>query len=76
MRPTLLLPGLALLLVPGVAIAQSAERSRVENALSAAPASVAKGAMVMDLDGTMLREGSNGWVCMPDNPEVPNNSPM
>lgn len=38
---------------------------KIARAMSAAPPSVSRGAMVMDVDGTMLREGSNGWVCMP-----------
>jgi hypothetical protein len=50
--------------------------ARIRLALSAAPESVAAHATVADLDGTILREGSNGWVCMPDDPEVPNNAPM
>jgi hypothetical protein len=48
----------------------------IRSALSAAPASVAEGATVMDFNHKTLREGSNGWVCMPDMPDVPNNSPM
>jgi hypothetical protein len=50
--------------------------SRIRSAQSAAPASVADHATVADFDGTILREGANGWVCMPDMPDVPNNSPM
>jgi hypothetical protein len=60
----------ALVLVsnPGQASAQHSEdaKSKVKNALSAAPAEIAKGATVVDWDQTMLREGSNGWVCLPD----------
>jgi hypothetical protein len=48
----------------------------IRSALSAAPPSVAEGATVVDHQGTLLRAGSNGWVCMPDDPAVPNNSPM
>ena len=52
----------------------------VESALAAAPEGVAKGAAVMALnaDGTtkMLREGSNGFTCMPDNPKTPGPDPM
>lgn len=50
--------------------------ARVANALSAAPASVARAATVMTPSGEVLRQGDNGWVCMPDDPTVPNNAPM
>jgi len=52
----------------------------VESAMAAAPASIAKSAKVISMkpDGTMsvLREGSNGWTCMPDNPATPGADPM
>ena len=48
----------------------------VANALSAAPPAVSKGASVMGHDGRELRRGTNGWVCMPDMPDVPNDTPM
>ena len=52
----------------------------IANALSAAPAAVAKNATValMDADGKMstLKKGSNGWTCMPDDPNSPGNDPM
>lgn len=48
----------------------------IANALSAAPASVAAGATVIGHDGRVLRKGTTDWVCMPDIPNVPNDSPM
>lgn len=48
----------------------------VANALSAAPASVAAGATVVGHDGRTLRTGTTDWVCMPDLPDVPNDTPM
>ncbi len=52
----------------------------IESALAAAPPGVAAGAKVVSAkpDGTMevLREGSNGFTCMPDNPETPGPDPM
>lgn len=53
---------LTLVLFPGLAPAQQA---RIYRALSAAPASVAAGATVALEDGTVLREGTNGWTCLP-----------
>jgi hypothetical protein len=52
------------------------DHSLIVNALSAAPASIAQNAAVMSADGRTLRAGSNGWTCMPDDPTIPNNSPM
>lgn len=76
MRNALLL-GIMLCTLTTAAAAQSAlHRDLVENALSAAPASIATGATVMDFENKVLRKGSNGWVCLPDHPEMPNNSPM
>jgi hypothetical protein len=42
----------------------------IANALRAAPASIAQNATVMDWSGDTLREGTNGWVCFPDPPEM------
>ena len=52
------------------------DRDLIVNALSAAPASVSAGATVATHDGQVLRRGSTDWVCMPDMPDVPNNTPM
>jgi hypothetical protein len=40
--------------------------AKIARAMSAAPASISAQATIMDSDGTVLREGSNGWTCMPD----------
>lgn len=52
----------------------------IVNAVSAAPKAVGSGASVvaMDKNGQMrtLREGKNGFVCMPDNPSTPGDDPM
>lgn len=52
----------------------------VESAMSAAPQSIAHDAsiVVANPDGTMktLREGKNGWTCMPDSPATPGPDPM
>jgi hypothetical protein len=47
-------------------------QAKIENAMSAAPASLAENATILDNefddDGkfVVLREGSNGWYCLPD----------
>ncbi|MBY0492087.1 MAG: hypothetical protein K2R93_19760 [Gemmatimonadaceae bacterium] len=59
-----------------LAAQSTADAKLVVNALSAAPAGVAKHATVMASDGRVLRKGTSDWVCMPDMPDVPNNTPM
>lgn len=49
---------------------------QIRSALSAAPAAVAEHATIALGDGTILRQGSSDWVCLPDMPDVPGNSPM
>jgi len=52
----------------------------IASAMRAGPASVAKGAtiMAMGADGKMrtLREGKNGFTCLPDDPNTPGHDPM
>ncbi|HEY6843039.1 MAG TPA: hypothetical protein VI391_02650, partial [Thermoanaerobaculia bacterium] len=52
----------------------------IASAEKAAPASVSSKATViaMSADGSMrtLRQGTNGWTCMPDNPATPGPDPM
>jgi hypothetical protein len=56
------------------------EEQMIKSALSAAPPGVAKEAKVvaMDAQGAMrtLREGNNGFTCMPDEPSTPGPDPM
>ena len=55
--------------------------AKIDNAMSAAPASIADNATILDneldADGkfVVLREGSNGWYCVPDVPSTPGNDP-
>ncbi len=52
----------------------------IQSATKAAPAKVAEGAKVIAVDAKgvarTLREGSNGFTCMPDNPTTPGPDPM
>lgn len=60
----------------------ASEKAKIMSAMSAAPASIAQNATIMDWpsspDGEMkmLREGSNGFTCLPDMPDTPGNDPM
>lgn len=61
----------ASLLLPGSLMAQDAMHS----AMSAAPASISAEAKIQMWDGTVLREGSNAWTCLPDRPDTPGTDP-
>ena len=58
----------------GPAKTSAATLAKINEALSAGPADIRKGAMVMDWPAkeggemTMLRSGANGWMCMPSTP--------
>ena len=51
--------------------AKENKAARIARALSAAPADISDNASVVDVDGTVLREGSNGWTCIPGIPLIP-----
>jgi hypothetical protein len=52
----------------------------IQSAMAAAPESISGKATIVQAgaEGAMktLREGSNGWTCMPDNPVTPGPDPM
>jgi hypothetical protein len=50
------------------ALPVNADQANIQSAMSAAPASLAEKATIKTWSGDTLREGSNGWVCLPDNP--------
>jgi hypothetical protein len=60
--------------------AAAAPSDPVQSAESAAPSSVSHQASIATVgaDGAMttLRQGSNGWTCMPDSPATPGPDPM
>ncbi len=66
------------LVAAGAAFADDAEL--IKSAESAAPAAVSGGATIYAMDDTgaikTLREGTNGFWCMPDNPASPGPDPM
>lgn len=71
-------------LAVGIATAQndSETQVKIESAMSAAPAAIAQDATILDwafdADGqfVVLREGTNGWTCLPDDPATPTNNPI
>lgn len=57
-----------------------ASNDPVASAESAAPAAIAHDASIVTADAsgkmTTVREGKNGWTCMPDAPDTPGPDPM
>jgi len=59
---------------PLITVAEEGGVDRIAHAQSAAPASISANATVI-VDGEVVKEGTNGWTCMPDT--MPgDNSPM
>jgi hypothetical protein len=56
-------PGPASIAAP--AAAQPSRQAKIERAMKAAPAAVSHDATIVDVDGTVLRTGTNGWHCHP-----------
>lgn len=54
----------------------SPEEALIAEALSAAPAELAENAAVMNWEMKVVREGTNGWTCMPTPPHLTGTSPM
>ena len=57
----------ALIIAAGISTSAFAESNdaKIARAMSAAPSDISEDATIMDVDGTILREGSNDWVCLP-----------
>jgi hypothetical protein len=66
--------------IPKQGQAATDDAGLITSAMSAAPAPVAQGATVvaMSADGSMrvLRQGTNGFTCIPDDVTTPGNDPM
>lgn len=63
-----------------VAAMAPADAATVRSALAALPAGLRNGATVVAMDGKggmrTLKQGSNGFTCMPDDPNTPGADPM
>jgi hypothetical protein len=76
-----LIGGLSGLGLPTVALAADmSDEELIENAMSAAPEAVGRDATIIAFDEEMnvrtVREGTNNFTCLPDNPASPGNDPM
>jgi len=80
LRIHLLLTALAVAAVGNMPAHAADNDALMKNAMSAAPEGVAKNATIMISDGKggmiTLKKGTNGFTCMPDNPNTPTNDPM
>ena len=60
----------------------SSREAKIANALTAAPEEITRNATVKDWPAKegeglgLLRQGTNGWVCLPNDPATPGNDPM
>ena len=82
-RPVLfVLVGFALLGATGLLKLPSIDtrQAKIARAMSAGPHDIARSARIIDTDANgntvVLREGSNGFTCIPGNPKVIEDSPM
>ena len=68
------------LLAPSLADDSEPVQARIARAMSAGPTEIAKSARIVDTDSQgrtiVLREGNNGFTCMPVNPKVIGDPPM
>jgi hypothetical protein len=67
---------------PPAGPARGSPEWKIENAMSAAPPAIARAATILDFpsspDGPtpQLRAGTNGWTCVPDDPNTPGDDPV
>lgn len=54
----------------------TAVQAKIKSAVSAGPSSVSENATIKAHDGSILREGTNGWTCYPDMPDLEGQNPM
>jgi hypothetical protein len=87
MHAQVILSSMAIALsLAGIAAAAPAQKGQpsdaqaIESAMSAAPKSVSAGAAIVAMEPTgamrTIREGTNGFTCMADNPATPGPDPM
>jgi len=66
----------------GQDVAQPSRDAKIANALTAAPEEITRSATIKDWptkEGgglALLRQGTNEWVCLPDDPTTPGNDPL
>jgi hypothetical protein len=66
----------ATILVVPLSVSADDEADKVSDALSAGWPGMGANATVMDWEGNMLKEGSNGYTCLPTPPMLSGTAPM
>ena len=46
--------------------ADESKKMKIQRAMSAAPTAISGNALILDSDGSVLKQGDNGWTCLPD----------
>jgi hypothetical protein len=70
------------ILIIGAALADAGDetQAKIARAMSAGPTDIAGSARIVDTDAqgksVVLREGTNGFTCMPGNPKIVGDPPM
>ncbi len=76
----LILATVAVALFGPASAAEMTDEELIKNAMSAAPEAVGSNATVVKFDAQMqmttLKEGTNGFTCIPDDPTTPTNDPL
>ena len=62
-------------LLVSLSMVAHADQADTQSAISAGPHSITKNATIMRWNGDVLRQGSNGWTCLPDIPGDGGNNP-
>lgn len=62
----ILLGLLSVMAVASVMAAEQTKEEKITRAMQAAPELIGQNATIMEADGTILRQGSNGWTCLPN----------
>lgn len=63
-----------LVVIFAVSAAAETAADKIERAMTAAPPDITDQATFLDLDGTLLQQGTNGWVCFPGVPLIPDDT--
>lgn len=53
----------------------ASKQAKIKSAMSAGPSSISADVTIKDHDGSILRKGTNGWTCFPDDPDKPAENP-
>ena len=56
---------ISLMTLVSATAAEQTPEEKIERAMQAAPKHIGQNATIMEADGTILRQGSNGWTCLP-----------